>query len=184
MRQNSRIKVIDSTLGGEASPLKQSIYAIVYVPSWLLVKYKFKWSSDISVLKSLSLMKEYFTSASFQDRPFRAQRCVYSLKAINIFGYKRNDMPRFSPASRYMLGSYLKGIQGYLQDNPVVAWDWVVSWTETRAMAEAYPDELVKLFRKLRSHRDTKRKPKPELNYFLNIIQIVAWESQIDLEYK
>ena len=184
MRQTSRIVVVDSVLGGDAKPLRHGLYSIVYLPSWIRLRFKFKWDTTSNVLHTLSVMKEYFNGAEFMERPFRAQRCLYTLKALHIYGYDKQSLPRYSEVAREHLSKLMKELSNYLAINPVVAWDWIASWTECRAMAEAYPVEYVRLFRRLRSHLDSKRKPKPELTYFINILEVVAEEHNIDLERK
>jgi hypothetical protein len=136
----------------------------------------------MDVFKTLEIMKEYFTAARFEERPYRAQRCLYSLKALHVYGYDRFGAPRYSSVAREMLGKQISSLTDYLEQNPVAAWDWVVSWTECRAMAEAFPDEFRSMFRRLRSLYDTKRKQKPELQYFLAIMSQVAKEHMIDME--
>jgi hypothetical protein len=179
-----RILVIDSTLAGEARPLKHGMYSIVYVPSWLRLRYKFRWKTTMDVFKTLDIMKEYFTAAKIVERPYRAQRCLYSIKTLHIYGVDKLGSPRFAAVAREMLSKQASDLTEYLDVNPVAAWDWVVSWTECRAMAEAFPDEFRSMFRRLRSLYDTKRKQKPELLYFLDIMKTVAKDHMIDLEKK
>jgi hypothetical protein len=177
------MKVIDSTKPGNPE-LKHSVYAIVYTPSWFRIRSQFDWKTTAGVFSSLSIMKEYFTSALVQERPIRAERCLLSLKSFRLYSHRRDGTAMYSTTSREMIQDHIDSLAEYLANNPVVAWDWVVSWTECRAMAEAFPDELLKLFRRLRSVRDSKKKPKKELAYFLEIIRTVARENQIDLEHK
>ena len=180
-KQTSRITVVDSSTG---KTLKHSIYSIVYLPSWLRIRYTFKWSKTEEVFRSTSTMREYFTAAPFKERPFRAQRCLFVIRSLYLYSYKRNGLPRFSIVSIELLTKLMKELTEYLNNNPVVAWDWIAAWSESQALAEAYPDELVKIFRRLRSHRDSKRKPKTELSYFIGILEAVARDHNIDLEYK
>lgn len=180
----SRIQVIDSSLGGEAKPLHHGMYSIVYIPSWLRLRYKFRWKTTMGVFHSLDLMKEYFISAQMPDRPYRAQRCMYTLKTLQIHKQDMFGKPRFEQKAREMLGKQIYSLSEYLESNPVAAWDWIVSWTECRAMAEAFPKEYTAMFRRLRSVYDTKRKNKPELQYFLDIMRQVAREYMLDLERK
>lgn len=170
----SRIVVVDSTKPG--GPLSHSMYAIVYTPSWLLLREKFNWQE---MPRTLSYMKEYFITASFDERPFRAQRCLYSLKAISIY-----HPGRYAKDDRELYVAQYKKLEEYLREHPVIAWDWVVSWTESREIARAFPEDFIRLFRKFRSQKDTKRMPKPELTYFLELIQEVSKELGIDLERK
>jgi hypothetical protein len=51
-------------------------------------------------------------------------------------------------------------------------------------MAEAFPNEFVRLYRRLRSQHGIKRKPKPELLYFLNLLETVAKEKEMNMEMK
>lgn len=177
----SKIKVVDSGRQGEKVFLNHGAYAVVYVPSWLILKHHFDWSN---VPATLATMKEYFASAPFEDRPFRAQRCLYTLKTLHIYRRSVTGVYHYNKESRDLIEVTLKTLTRYLQDNPVVAWDWIVSWTEARALAKSYPHELIRLFRRLRSHRDTKRKPKPALSYFLDILSETAKEHNIDMESK
>jgi len=177
----SKITVVDSGRSGERVFLNHSAYAIVYVPSWLILKRKFDWGY---IPDTLGLMKEYFVSARFEERPFRAQRCLYTLKTLHVYRRSLDGTPHYPDLGRRLIEIHLKTLTEYLQNNPVVAWDWIVSWTETRALADSYPHELIRLFRQLRSHRDLKHKPKPALSYFLDIMEEVAQEKSIDLERK
>ena len=130
------------------------------------------------------MMKEYFISAKIPDRPYRAQRCLYTIKTLHVHAQDQFGKARYEPKAREMLGRQMYSLAEYLEQNPVVAWDWIVSWTECRAMAEAFPKEFTSMFRRLRSLYDTKRKPKPELQYFLDIMRQVSREHMIDLERK
>ena len=171
---HSRIVVVDSSVPGPNLP--HSMYSIVYVPSWLLMREKFNWSN---MPRTLGMMKEYFVTAPHLERPIRAQRCLYSLKAIDLY-----HPGRYPEDDRYYFETLYKQVNYYLLENPVVAWDWIVSWTECRLLAQVTPEDLVRLFRQLRSKRDTKKMPKPELAYFLNIISEVCLEYHIDTERK
>jgi len=178
------VLIIDSTAKGEAEPLHHSIYAIMYVPSWLRIRQTFNWSHREYVMQTLETMQEYFVASELEERPIRAQRCFYSLRSLHIYGYKKDGLPFFDGDMRKLLSTRLRSLTSYLQDNPVVAWDWVVSWAESRAMAEAYPGEYVRLYRRLRSVWTSKRQPKPELLYFINLLEEVAKEKDIDMEHK
>jgi len=176
------IVVIDSAVPGAA--LQHNTFCIVYTPSWLRLRYSFRWDTTEGVLKTLSMMKEYFNTAAYQEKPIRAQRCMYSVRALHVYGLNKMGTARFSPLAREKLSNLQNELTRYLVINPVVAWDWVVSWTECRALAEAYPEEYIRLFRRLRVHYSLKRKAKPELSYFIDIMEKVAREKDIDLEHK
>lgn len=183
-RHDSRIVVIDSTKHGMAEPLPHSLYSIVYVPSWLRVRWEFKWTTTAYTLHTLNVMKEYFNTPSWEERPIRAQRCLYSIKALHVFGYRLDGVPRFSELAREQLITLSAKLRDYLEKNPVVAWDWIVSWSECFAMAEAFPNEYVRMYRRLRSHYTTKRSHQAELRYFLDIMETVARERKLDMEHK
>jgi hypothetical protein len=183
MAPSNRVLVIDSTLGGDAKPLNHGVFAVVYTPSWLRLRGKLEWTETSKVMYSLSLMKEYFITAAHEEKPIRAQRCLFVVRTLHIFGTNKYGLPRFSDISKEQLAKLATNLVEYLKINPVIAWDWVVSWTESRAMAEAFPNEYVQLFRRLRSKYDTKRSHKAELLYFIDLMRTVAKEKRIDTEY-
>jgi hypothetical protein len=179
-----KIVVIDSTRGGKENPLPHNTYAIVYTPSWLRLRAKFSWRTTVATLKAVELMKEYYMTAEIREKPIRAQRCYYVIKSLNIFGTDRLGSARFSVLARDTLAKHKEALDMYLAMNPVVAWDWAVSWTECRAMVQAFPEEYVSMYRRLRSHHSTRHKPKNELMYFLSIMENVAQEFNTDMEYR
>lgn len=183
-KTDKRIVVVDSTCKGVVEPLPHTMYAIVYTPSWLRVRWGFQWKTSAHALKTLETMKEYYTAAPLEERPIRAQRCLYSIKSLNVYGYRQDGVPRFQPFIRTQLKTVQDNLVDYLDNNPVVAWDWVVSWSECFAMAEVFTDEYVRMYRRLRSHWSSKGSRQLELRYFLDIMEIVADERRIDMEFK
>lgn len=164
--------VCDSRKGTPEIP-EHRVHAVSYLPSWQLIKMNFSWATEMQVRASTNRCNEYINTGSPIDKPHRIFRVSNLVNAIPI----RQHM---TLEAAQLLNQYKKDIREIVK--PVVAWDWIVTWEETEALAQSYPEKLVGLFRALRSRRGRRKEMKEEFHYFLYIIREVADKYSIDLE--
>lgn len=173
----SKCAVIDSDRDMDFP--EHRMYAVAYTPAWQKIRTTGSFTSVENARRTIAQLERYITMSSGEEKKYRVWRVSNYMNSVPIGQPSPNGLFRVPKNAEDDIVAYrVKAVELLKEVTKPVSWDWHYTRVELASML-SNPIEVDWLRRHsqiLRVSRANKSRnqPKPELHYYLSLIQEVV----------
>lgn len=185
MYKHKRITVVDSSTGERFS--KHRVYAVSYETEWQILRRSLYLGTDLRAKQAEAELEAYIRQvprSDLKELRNRYFRVVNYLAAVPI-GQTHEWGGSYMPHAREqfiinMRETYRKQQRDLGLENPEY-WDWADVRRVTDSLCKTQATEIRTILYDLRNLRGRRKEPKPELRYYLTILEECLRGAGIDV---